>query len=201
VILHQIKQNSEEWLSLRVGKFTASSASDLLMNKSLKGYNQLLSKIMEERFTGEACESKKFQGNSFTDRGHLFEPIAINDFETKYFYDVVEIGFIESDDHLYGCSPDGMINDNGMIQIKCPIFATQLEYLEKQTVPTNYYKQMQFELFVSEREYNIFYSYHPKLKEVYIKLERDEEMIEKIRQRIEEATDYIDGEIERIRCL
>ncbi len=196
MINHNIAQNTDEWLALRVGKFTASIAADLLMeNKSNQGYKKLIAKITEERFTGQACESEKFKGNQFTDRGHLFEPLALIDYSTKFFYDVQPMGFIESDNGLYGCSPDGLIDENGMIQVKCPIFATQRGYLEDPKVPTNYYKQMQFELFVSEREYNIFYSYHPKLKEVMIKVERDEVVIKQIETAINEATKYIDIEL------
>jgi hypothetical protein len=195
MINHNIEQNTDEWLALRVGKFTASIAADLLMDKGNKGYQNLIAKITEERFTKTACESKAWQGNQFTDRGHEFEPLALIDYSTKFFYDVSPMGFIESDNGLYGCSPDGLIGENGMIQVKCPIFATQRGYLENPKVPTTYYKQMQFELFVSEREYNIFYSFHPRLKEVMIKVERDEVVIKQIETAIIEATKYIDIEL------
>jgi len=214
MINHNIAQNTPEWLALRVGKFTASSAAELLMDKGCKGYIELIKKITEERFTGEPCESKKFQGNSFTDRGHLFEPLALIDYSTKYFYDVEPMGFVESDNGLYGCSPDGLINENGMIQVKCPIFATQRKYLDiisknKDLTPnegneflykidSGYYKQMQFELFVSEREYNVFYSYHPSLKEIMLKVVRDEDMIKQIELAIIEATEYIDIELNKL---
>ena len=216
MINHNIAQNTPEWLALRVGKFTASSAAELLMDKGCKGYIELIKKITEERFTGEPCESKKFQGNSFTDRGHLFEPLALIDYSTKYFYDVEPMGFVESDNGLYGCSPDGLINENGMIQVKCPIFATQRKYLKIVTeakqlnlreiysndivykLDSSYYKQMQFELFVAEREYNIFYSFHPKLKEIHLKIERDEDMIKQIELAIIEATEYIDIELNKL---
>jgi hypothetical protein len=118
------------------------------------------------------------------------------------------MGFVESDNGLYGCSPDGLINENGMIQIKCPIFSTQRKYLElveefSHLTPnemlcklnSGYYKQMQFEMFVPEREYNIFYSFHPKLKEIHLKIERDEVLIKQIEMAIIEATEYIDLEI------
>lgn len=208
MINHNIEQNTDEWLALRVEKFTASTAAELLMDKDCKGYINLIAKITEERFTGQACESKGFQGNEYTDRGHLFEPIALIDYTTKFFYDVQPMGFIESDNGLYGCSPDGLIDENGMIQVKCPIFATQRKYLgivskNKDSFPntilykidSGYYKQMQFELFVSEREYNIFYSYHPNLKEIMLKIVRDEGKIKQIETAINEATKYIDIEL------
>ena len=63
-----IKQNTDEWIALKVGKFSASSCAELLMDKKTKGYTGLIDKIVEERMTGNPSESKKFQGNQFTDR-------------------------------------------------------------------------------------------------------------------------------------
>lgn len=206
MIIHKMKQNSEEWDAIRLGKFTASSCSDLLMDKKTKGYTNLINKVLEERFTGDPCESNSFSGNYYTDRGHQLEPVAINDFEMKTFMDVEQVGFIEVDSWV-GCSPDGLIGDNGMLQIKCPIFATQREYLkivkENKDLSDNellekinkpYYKQMQFELMVADRDYNIFYSYHPKLKAVRLKITRDENLIKEIKERIVEATKIIKKE-------
>ena len=208
MINHNIEQNTDEWLALRIGKFTASIAADLLMDKTTKGYQNLIAKITEERFTGQACESKAFQGNAFTDRGHSLEAVALIDYSTKYFYDTHPMGFVESDNHLYGCSPDDLINEDGQIQVKSPIFATQRKYLEivkkhkdltpnelMQKIDGRYYKQCQMELFVTEREYNVFYSFHPMLKEVMLKLERDETLIKQIDLAIKEATKYIDIEL------
>jgi predicted phage-related endonuclease len=195
-----IKQNSEEWLALKVGKFSASTASDLLMAKTTAGYQKLIDKIIEERITGNPTESKTFSGNSFTERGHELEPVAREDYEFRSFNDVVQVGVIELDEWTL-CSPDGLIGENGLIQIKCPIFNTQREYLKTQKVPGNYYKQMQFELFVSEREYNIFYSYHPYLPAVEIRIERDEQMINEIQNRLEKAKAEVMAEIEFLNKL
>jgi len=195
-----IKQNSEEWLALKVGKFSASTASDLLMAKTTAGYQKLIDKIIEERITGNPTESKTFSGNSFTERGHELEPVAREDYEFRSFNDVVQVGVIELDEWTL-CSPDGLIGENGLIQIKCPIFNTQREYLKTQKVPGNYYKQMQFELFVSGRDYNIFYSYHPYLPAVEIKVQRDEQMIYEIKNRLEQAKDEVLAEIEFLNKL
>jgi len=204
-----IKQNSEEWINLKVGKFSASSADALLMDKKTKGYQDLIDRIIEERITGLPTESK-WTGNQYTERGHELEPVAREDYEFKSFNDVVQVGVIEYDDWVL-CSPDGLINNNneldrlinrnGLIQIKCPIFKTQREYLRTQKVPGNYYKQMQFELFVSGREYNIFYSYHPYLPPVEIRVNRDEQMIYEIQNRLEQAKAEVLAEIEFLKSI
>lgn len=195
-----IEQNTDEWLALKVGMFSASTAADLLMDKSAVGYKKLIDKIIEERITGQPSESKSFSGNAFTDRGHEFEPIARNDFELKNLTEVKTIGVIELDEWTL-CSPDGLIDDDGLWQAKCPIFNTQREYLRKMKVPGNYYKQMQFELFVSGRKYNIFYSYHPSLPPVEIKVERDEVMIAQIKQRLSEAKAEVLAEIKHLESI
>jgi len=192
---YDIEQNTDEWLDIKLGKFSASIAADLLMDKKTKGYTNLINKIVEERMTGNQSESKTFKGNQFTERGHEFEPIARNDYELRYLEVVDIIGVVELDDWVL-CSPDGLIGEKGLWQTKCPIFNTQKEYLKTQKVPTNYYKQMQFELFVSGREFNVFYSYHPYLPPVKIILQRDNVMIYEIEQRLEQAKTEVLNEIE-----
>jgi len=198
--LHYMPQNSEEWFEIKLGKFSASTAAELLSCATTKGYQKLIKKITEEQFTGEPCESKKFQGNSFTERGHELESEAIENYEMENFTDVERIGFVELNNFV-GCAPDRMIVINCLIQIKCPIFDTQRGYLKEQKVPANYYKQMQFELFVTGREYNIFYSYHPKLPPVQIKVLRDEPIIAEIKSRLDAAILFIKADIKYLTTL
>ena len=197
---YDIVQNTEEWFDLKVGKFSASTCADLLMDKKTKGYTGLIDKIVEERMTGQPSESKKFQGNQFTERGHEFEPIAREDYELRSFKDVDIIGVVELDEWVL-CSPDGLIGDDGLYQAKCPIFNTQKGYLKNKKVPTNYYKQMQFELYVSGREYNVFNSYHPHLPAVDIIVKRDEQMIYEIEKRLTEAKKEVEVEIKLLKSL
>ena len=201
-----IKQNTEEWHKMRLGRFTASGCADLLMAETTAGYKNLINRIFEERFTGEQCESIKFKGNGFTDRGHELEPVAIADYEMKSFNDVESVGFVSEGSWL-GCSPDGLIGSNGLIQIKCPIFATQFKYLMivkknlglsdndmLKKIDSTYYKQMQFELNIcKDREYNIFYSYHPKLKPIELRIEIDGDVQAHINDKIEVAKNQIDA--------
>lgn len=195
-----IIQNTDEWLKIKLGKLSASTCDSLLMDKKTVGYTGLIQKIIEERITRLPSESKKFQGNSFTDRGHELEPLARTDYEMRNLTVIKQIGVIELDEWVL-CSPDGLIDDNGLYQAKCPIFNTQFEYLKTQKVPTNYYKQMQFEIYVSGREYNVFNSYHPFLPAVDIIVYRDEIMIKEIEKRISEAKEEVLKEIEFINSL
>lgn len=200
---YDIIQNSEEWLNIKLGMFSASCAAELLMDKKTKGYSGLINRIVEERITGKECENKAFKGNGFTNRGHDFEAEAIEDFELRTLQIVNSVGVVILDDWTL-CSPDGLIGDNELIQIKCPIFNTQREYLEKikkgkSPIDSVYYKQMQFELFVTGRKANIFTSYHPYLKYINVRVERDEEMIHSIKDRLKQAISECEDQIESIK--
>lgn len=199
MIYHDIEQNTQEWIDLRLGKFTASSCADLLMKDTNKGYQNLIKKIVEERITGLPCEGK-WNGNYFTERGHLLEDEAIRHFELSEFQKVKRIGFVELEGENTGCSPDGLIGDNVQLQIKCPIFSTQMDYLESEKIDSVYYKQMQFELMVTGREYNIFYSYHPSLPPVQKIVNRDEEMIQEIKDKLIIAEKEVQTKINKLKA-
>lgn len=194
---YDIIQNEDPWYEIKYGMFSASSATELLMDKSAKGYKGLINRIVEERITGDRCENVSFKGNWSTERGHELEPMAAEDYELRNLVVTKTVGVVILDDWTL-CSPDRLINEDGLQQIKCPIFSTQVEYLEKKKVPTNHFKQMQFELFVTGRKYNVFTAFHPKLSPLDIIVERDEAMISQITQRLSEAKQEV---IERIKYI
>ena len=201
MIIHEVEQNTDEWYKLRLGKFTGSCASDLLMadvrdgkckkhgkgitkksneeNKyscgcdftyrQAEGYRNLIKRIAYERLYGEAPES--WGGNQWTERGHELEPLAIQQWELDNFRKIHRVGFIEKDDWV-GCSPDGLIEPKKMIQVKCKIPNTHIDLITTRIIPSDIVKQMQFELFVAERDTNIFYSWHPKLRPVEIPVDK-----------------------------
>ena len=205
---YDIKQNSEEWLDEKIGMFSASPADKLLSDKGTKGYKELISKIAEERITGKRSDRSVFGGNRYTDRGHEFEPIARDDFEFRTLNPVKLVGVVIKDEWSL-CSPDGLIYEDTLHQIKCPIFSTQEEYLElakttndpKKIIGGSYYKQSQFELYVTGREVNIWTAFHPHLRALDIEIVRDSEMLDMIHDRITEAKEEVLARIERIKNL
>lgn len=198
---YDIEQNTDEWIAIKVGKFSASPCAELLMDKKTKGYIGLIDKIVEERITGLPCEGK-WGGNSFTNRGHEFEPMAIQDYELRNLQVIKRVGVIVLDDWTL-CSPDGLINDNAHYQAKCPIFNTQkYSLLDKdKKISGAYYKQIQFELFVSGREYCVFNSFHPSLPAFDKIIYRDVEMINNIGIRLEESKIEVLNQISQIKSI
>lgn len=211
--IFDVEQNTAEWHSLRVGRVGASSAPELLMDRKTKGYQNLFDRLVEESITNEATESKTFKGNQYTERGHEFEPIARSDYEFRKLQVVKLVGIVLLGDMAH-CSPDGLIEDNGLHQIKCPIFNTQKKYLklyEKhrnlthneilQKIDNSYYKQCQYELFITDREYNIWTSYHPKLMPIDLIQVRDDELIEQFKIRLDELKKEVYAEIGNIKNI
>lgn len=208
VYRYDIEQNTDEWERIKTGMFSASMAEKLLSGKDTKGYKNLIAKIAEERITGKRCENDEFKGNWATNRGHELEPIARHDYEYRTLNAVNVVGVVIKDEWAL-CSPDGLIGHDTLHQIKCPIFSTQKEYLEKASrntdpkkiIPPNYYKQMTYEMYVSDRKYNIFTAYHPSLKPLDIVIERDEDMIKFIELRLSEAIEDVKSNMDRINNL
>lgn len=209
MIIHNVEQNTEEWDKLRLGKFTASVADKLLTDRGNKGYIDLIKKIFEEQYTGEPCESKAWQGNKYTDRGHELESFALEAYERENFCDVESVGFIELNKYV-GCSPDSFVGEDALVQAKCPIFDTQMGYLEimemdiddiakMRKISSGYYKQMQFELYVTDRKWNDFYSWHPKLDSVQIRVDRDYIMIKQIETRLAESIELVNKRVKELR--
>lgn len=187
MIIHNVQQGTDEWLRLRMGRFTASNFHKLFMATSTKGYNDTINSVVFERLTDEIPESFS---NEWMQRGKELEPLAIEAYQYQTFSLVKPCGFIELNEWV-GASPDGLIGNDGMIQVKCPRFATLIEYILDGTVPKDYMIQMQGELFVSCRKWSHFFVFHPKLRPLLVRVDADKkiqnEIFEKLNEAIEEA--------------
>jgi len=180
--IHEVTQGSPEWHELRRTRFTASNFHKMFAKENTKTYQNFINEIVFARLTGEVEEGYT---NDFMKRGIELEPEAIEKYELGSFNKVHRVGFVSLSDWV-GCSPDGLIGKDGMIQVKAPKATTLMEYYGSE-VPNDYYIQIQGELFVTGRQWSIFYVYHPKLKPYQIGVERDEEMIKQIDEKLGEC--------------
>lgn len=118
MIWHDVQQNTDEWLALRCGKVTASNFATFMANDG-KAFGDPAKRyaiqVALERINGERSESQ-FSGNAHTERGHEQEPIARLLYEEQNFVDVSNGGFFDHNE--YGDSPDGLVGDDGVIEIK-----------------------------------------------------------------------------------
>ena len=173
---HNIEQGTDEWHALRRGKITASAVSRLITATGKPANNdtsraQLL-QLLAERITGESEAS--FYGDDMA-RGHLLEPLA-RDIYAEHRSPVVECGFVTADfgGTVIGYSPDGLVGDDGLIEIKSPRQKNHLRSLLSDEVPAEYVPQVQTGLAVTGRAWCDFISYAPGLPLFVHRCRRDE---------------------------
>jgi putative phage-type endonuclease len=180
-----IEQNTPEWLELRKAHFTASVITDLFLKPETAGYKNCIARVLYEKKTNQLLPEEKYNSKAM-ENGHLREQEARELYESMTFTKVHNGGFCEIDNWI-GCSPDGLIGEDGMIQIKCPNFATIIECKKSGKMPINYLRQMQFEMWVTGRKWNDYFVYYPLIEPFIIHFERDESMILDIESKVNEA--------------
>lgn len=162
----EIIQGSDAWKQLRLGRVTASRVADVVA-KTKSGYStsraNYAAQLIAERLTGTVAESFT---NAAMQHGTETEPEARAAYEFYQGVTVEQVAFVPhpSIDQA-GCSPDGLIDSDGLVEIKCPNTATHLETLLGQSVPGKYETQIQFQLACTGRKYCDFVSYDPRMPE------------------------------------
>ena len=185
--IHNFEQRTDEWYAIRKGKMTASNAETIIANG--KGLETYIYNLMAEYYS--SAEKENYI-NADMQRGIDLEPEARLEFEFYTDLDVQEVGFIEYNEFI-GVSPDGLIGDDGLIEIKCPNDSVYFKLLLSDNIKPEYIAQMQMQLYVTDRQYCYFVSYNPNFeKSLYIKkITRDEEMIEKLKKGLDKGTELI----------
>ena len=185
--IHNFEQRTEDWYNIRKGKMTASNAETIIANG--KGLETYIYNLMAEYYS--SAEKENYI-NADMQRGIDLEPEARLEFEFYTGLDVQEVGFVEYNDFI-GVSPDGLIGDDGLIEIKCPNDSIYFKLLLSNNIKPEYIAQMQMQMYVTDRQYCYFVSYNPNFeKSLYIKkINRDEEMIEKLKKGLERGTELI----------
>lgn len=185
--IHNFEQRTEDWYNIRKGKMTASNADTIIANG--KGLETYIYNLMAEYYS--SAEKENYI-NADMQRGIDLEPEARLEFEFYTGLDVQEVGFIEYNEFI-GVSPDGLIGDDGLIEIKCPNDSVYFKLLLSDNIKPEYIAQMQMQLYVTNRQHCYFVSYNPNFeKSLYIKkITRDEEMIEKLKKGLDKGTELI----------
>lgn len=155
-----MEQGSLEWLQARCGMIGASNFSKVLAGGSGKTRTDYMYKVAAERITGNAEAS---YSNSAMDWGTETEPEARAAYELFESVAVDQVGFIVLNDWV-GCSPDGLVGDKGLVEIKCPNTTTQIKTFLSGEMPKTHTPQVQGQLFVCEREWTDFVSFDPRIK-------------------------------------
>ena len=203
-----MEQRTDEWFKARLGKVTASKISDVLAKirsgeaAVRRNYKMQLA---TERLTGQKTDSYI---NQAMQDGIDREDTAREIFEIVRDIKVEQVGFI---DHptikMAGASPDGLLPDGGILEIKCPVETTHTTNLLERKLPSRYIPQVQWQLACAGKGYKYanFVSYNPnfepKLQLIYVEVERDNEYIEMLEEEVSTFLTEVDDIINILREL
>ena len=203
LIYREIEQGSESWLQLRLGKCTASRVADVLAktktgvsasrgNYMIELALQRVTGVIEPSYTSEIMQ-----------RGIDEEPRARAAYEVQSNNFVDQVAFI---DHPtikgFGCSPDGLIDTDGIVEIKNPNSSTHWATIKANEIPNKYYIQMMAQLSCTGREWNDYVSFDsrfPDRSQLFVKrLHRDDKYIAEMESEIIKFLDEVNEEVELI---
>jgi len=162
----QLDQGSEAWLAARVGLVTASRISDVLAttksgpSASRAGY---MGELVAERLTGRSAASVYI--NADMQRGTELEPVARLAYEALTGELVREVGLVTHPTMQAGASPDGLVGDDVVLEIKCPRTHVHIEYLLANKPPSKYVPQMAWQCVCTRRKHADFVSFDPSMPE------------------------------------
>jgi putative phage-type endonuclease len=158
-----IQQGTDAWFAERLGKVTASQIANVLMKSSTAGYQNYAAQLVCEQLTGVREETYKSAAMEY---GNITEPQARAMFELNNGVTVDEVGFINHPSiEMAGASPDGLVSDDWLIEIKCPQPNKHLKNLMNGKIDRNYMLQMQWQMRCTERDYCNFISFNPSFPE------------------------------------
>lgn len=182
------EQRSPEWYAARLGKATASRFTDI-MARTRSGYaasrKNYMAELVTERLTNQVPENFT---SSAMQWGIDNEPLARLEYELATGNEVEETGFWLHDTLDAGASPDGFVNHDGILEIKCPNTATHIDTLESKKVPRQYFAQVQGQLWITGRQWCDFVSFDPRLPQnaqmIIIRVDRDHEYIKGLEEEV-----------------
>lgn len=159
-IIKDVDQGSDEWLNLRMGKITASNMKKVLSKGQGKTRESYMLQLASEIITNQPQESYK---NEYMEWGNEVEPQARSMYELDKGIDVDQVAFMYDETKGAGYSPDGLVGENGLIEIKCPKTSTHIQWFLKGKCPAEHKAQIQCGLWISEREWCDFVSFDPRI--------------------------------------
>jgi len=199
-----VQQGTAEWHQLRLGKVTASRVADILAKTktgpSASRQNYLI-ELALQRTTGIIQES---YSNAAMEWGTQTEPQARVAYEVNTNNFVDQVAFVDHPSIAwFGCSPDGLVSDRGLVEIKCRNSAGHWETIKLNEIPKKYWIQMQAQLTCTGREWNDYVSFDPRMPErsqLYIKrVFRDEEFIKEMEFEVKNFLAEVEIEVDLMR--
>jgi putative phage-type endonuclease len=198
--MDMIEQGSAAWFEARLGKVTASRVADVVA-KTKSGYStsraNYMAELVAERLTGAKAESFS---NAAMQWGTDQEPEARLAYEFRTDAEIALVGFIPHPSIVMsGASPDGLVGDSGLVEIKCPNTATHIDTLLTGTIPGKYETQMLWQMACTGREWCDFASYDPRMPvemQLFVKrFSRDAERIAELEAEVRAFLTELDSTV------
>lgn len=188
MIVHDVEQRSPEWYALRAGIPTASEFSKIITSKGepSKQADTYAMTLAAEMFAGKPVDA--WEGNAWTERGRVMEAAALALYEFAHDVAVTPVGFITDDGRTMGCSPDALVGDDGMAEVKSLKAENHVKailYHQKHgRCPTDYVQQTQGQLMIAGRKWADLIFYHPELPLLVIRQYPDADIADALRREI-----------------
>ena len=189
------EQGSDAWFLARMGIPTASEFSTVLAKGEGKSRLTYMRKLAAEIITGEPTES---YSNQYLERGKVMEDEARERYAFDHDVDPVRVGFIRSG--TKGCSPDALIGDVGMLEIKTQRADLLIATILKNEFPPEHKAQCQGNLWVAEREWIDISVYWPKMPRFVKRAYRDEPYIKTLSEAVNAFNAELSELVEKIRA-
>ena len=198
-----LEQGTDEWKMARLGHVSASNL-DAVMAKVKTGEAKTRLdykiRVATEQITNAIQDS---YSNQYMEWGIEQEPFARMAYEARTESFVEKTGFWKHPDiKWFGCSPDGLVGDDGLIEIKCPKSTTHVKYLLDNQLPDDYYWQVHGQMLVTGRKWVDFISFDPRMPEhkqlFIIRVNRDEEVMAQLKVAVIGFLGEVDEMIQRI---
>lgn len=195
-----IQQGTPEWLALRAGKVTASRVADILA-KTKTGVSasrgNYLIQLAIERATGNIEPSYTNEAMQWGIDNEAQARVAY-EVESGNFVD--QVPFVDhSNIDGFGCSPDGLVCDRGLVEIKCPNSATHWSYIKANAPPNKYYIQMQAQMACTNTEWCDFVSFDPRMpdrsKLLIVRVDRDQNFIDEMENEVKQFLNEVQIEV------
>lgn len=206
----EAEQRSPEWFAARLGRLTGSRAGDMLAqikSGEAAARRDYRLQLACERLTGQSQENGYV--NAEMQRGIDLEPRAFAAYEALTGNLAQRVGFMAAD-IMAGCSPDGIVGAEGLLELKCPKSATHLRYLRAGTMPSEHVAQVTHNLWIAgmyrpEIKWCDFLSFDDRfpgpLQTFLVRVNRDEDVIATYEQRALAFLAEVEAEVEAVTAL
>lgn len=195
-----VAQGSQAWLDARIGILTASNFSKLITPKTQKPSSQMdayLHELLAEEVLGRSVNDAS---SGFMERGNEMEREARAWYEFETDREVEQVGLLLRDDRKVGCSPDGLVGEDGGLEIKCPSAAVHVGYL-LEGFSEQYYCQIQGGLWITGRKWWDAISYCPGFPPVLTRYAPDAAFLEKLSACVDTALDKLAAHRKTLRSM